>query len=335
MRRMVFSLVIAVIASTSLSSCSTSQRAIPHASSLQVVPHTENPSTRYDQFIPDVTNLNDFYVLKFSDGRALKFPGSARIGRLDGHLRVNGPGYQFMITAPGVRRIDHLVKGRTVTIKPEALPYSCVNLDNCCTMNCGGGVGGCDASHQSCGPCPDCGGPIQHDVGDDIECYYGGRGTCGDDQFGNPFGTLIMRFPGIGGGLGTTCLWDVSDDAFAAGTDLSCMDDEPNILNAPFNGNVVQSYTWSRSRGATTIVCGAASPQYVTQVLFNYREVVNPNLTLTAEKVLRNVLPGQTVTETFTPSLGPNSIANGTYTYRAVALRIAAFCNGAGAIPVP
>jgi hypothetical protein len=144
-----------------------------------------------------------------------------------------------------------------------------------------------------------------------------------------------MRFPGIGGGHGTTCLWDVSDAAFAAGVDLNCSDDEPNILDAPFNGNVVQSYTWSRSRGATTIVCGAASEQYVTQVLFNYREVVNPDLILTAEKVLRNILPGQTVTETFTPSLGPSSITNGTYTYRAVALRIAAFCNGAAATTVP
>lgn len=126
----------------------------------------------------------------------------------------------------------------------------------------------------------------------------------------------------------------MSDQAYLDGTDLNCADDEPNILDAPFNGVVTISYTWSRSLGKTTIVCGPASPSYVTQALFTYAESEG-NIRLTAEKVLRNILPGEGKTISFTPSVGTNSITNGTYTYRAVALRIAAFCNAAGATPVP
>jgi hypothetical protein len=245
---------------------------------------------------------------------------------------------QIAVPLSGVRSLDLVSRQLTANSglkRTSYLPNQCANLDNCCTLNCGGGVAGCDASHQNCGPCPDCGGPVANQLETDLECYYvKGTAACGNDAFGNPFGTLLMKFLGIDGGPGTTCLWDISDAAYDDGTDLNCMEDEPNILDAPFNGNITISYTWSRSAGQTTIQCGAASPSYVTQALFNYKEAEG-NVKLTAEKVVRDILPGQTTTVHFSPSLGVNSITNGTYTYRAVALRIAAFCNAAVATAVP
>ncbi len=71
----------------------------------------------------------------------------------------------------------------------------------------------------------------------------------------------------------------------------------------------------------------------MTQALFSYKEVEG-NVKLTGEHVERNILPGTPITVRFKPSLSINSLTNGTYTYRAFAIKIAAFCNGAIATPV-
>ncbi len=354
MRRELFSLFFIGLTAISLSSCATNQASmLPSPSGVQAVQRGESRSVHLNQsyygrqsdIMPDVSDANDVLHIGLADGRTLNFPGTARISHVGDRWRVNGPGYQIAMSSGGVTEIRHRTRGKDIPVvggptragaagpTGTALMNACAGLDNCCTFNCGGGVGGCDAAHQNCGPCPDCGGPIQSSLQDQLDCYYSPAGSCGNDALGNPFGTLVMKFPGAFGSGGITCLWNISDQAYLDGTDLNCADDEPNILNLPFNGNVTISYTWSRNLGQTTIQCGPASPNAVTQALFSYKEVEG-NVKLTGEHVERNILPGTPITVRFKPSLSINSLTNGTYTYRAFAIKIAAFCNGAIATPV-
>lgn len=157
-----FLLLLAVsIASTA---CSPGYQGSTPSSSRTVNSSAFRTPAVHDQSKP----VRDGYAVEIG-ARKYFFDSSARVSRKRGHngdelLVLNGTGYEsafFLKNNPQLKKVAAFVES------PADVPSSAQRITHylppACGDSCGGGGGGdystCDASQQTCGPCPDCNGP--------------------------------------------------------------------------------------------------------------------------------------------------------------------------------
>lgn len=159
-----FSALLLLSVSIAASGCSPGYQQSAPSSSGIAKSSSFRTAAVHDESVP----VRDGYAVELGS-KKYYFDSGARVSRKRAHngdqlLVVNGTGYEsafYLRNNPKLKKIAGFVES------PAELPSSAQRVPHylppaCGDPSCGGGGGGgydCDASQQTCGPCPDCAGP--------------------------------------------------------------------------------------------------------------------------------------------------------------------------------